>query len=61
MSKTRFEWDENKNISNVDKHNISFEETQYAFTDVNRIIAKDLDHSNGEQRFFISERLMMVL
>jgi uncharacterized protein len=43
-----FEWDENKNKLNKRKHNISFEEAQYAFSDSNRIIAKDLEHSITE-------------
>ena len=32
MEELRFEWDENKNIVNRKKHNISFEEAQTAFT-----------------------------
>ena len=47
-----FEWDENKNILNQKKHNVSFEEAQYAFSDVKRIIAKDLEHSESEERFY---------
>lgn len=47
-----FEWDENKNKLNQKKHNISFEEAQYAFSDLKRIIAKDLDHSEIEDRFY---------
>ena len=46
-----FEWDENKNRLNQKKHNISFEEAQYAFSDSKRIIAKDLEHSKIEKRF----------
>jgi len=47
-----FEWDERKNQINRKKHNISFEEAQHAFTDKNRIIAKDLEHSGTEERFY---------
>jgi uncharacterized DUF497 family protein len=47
-----FEWDENKNRFNQKKHNISFEEAQYAFSDSKRIIAKDLEHSKIEKRFY---------
>ena len=46
-----FEWDENKNKLNQKKHNISFEEAQYAFSDSKRIIAKDLEHSESEQDY----------
>ena len=47
-----FEWDEQKNIDNEDKHGVSFELAQYAFADSNRIIAEDLSHSRNEKRFF---------
>lgn len=52
MKKTKFEWDEKKNSSNKEKHNVSFEEAQYAFADVNRVIAEDTDHSDDEKRYF---------
>ena len=47
-----FEWDENKNWENVEKHNISFETAQEAFYDKDRIIMKDIKHSKKEDRFF---------
>jgi len=31
MDKIRFEWDENKNQINIDKHGISFEEAMTVF------------------------------
>ncbi len=46
------EWDQNKNELNRKKHNISFDEAQYAFSDVKRIIAKDLEHSKSEERYY---------
>ena len=49
---TSFEWNERKNKINLNKHNISFEEAQYAFKDENRIIAKDVEHSKVEERYF---------
>ena len=52
MKKSNFEWDENKNKLNQEKHNVSFEKAQYAFLDKNRIIAQDLEHSQDEQRYF---------
>ncbi|MDA3956203.1 BrnT family toxin [Oceanispirochaeta sp.] len=47
-----FEWDDRKNLENHLKHNITFEEAQYAFFDRNRIILKDEKHSIDEDRFF---------
>ena len=62
--KTIFEWDENKNRHNQKKHDISFEEAQYAFSDSKRIIAKDLEHSKSEERYYcfgkISENIVTV-
>jgi len=59
-----FEWDENKNEYNKRKHNISFEEAQYAFSDRKRIIAKDLEHSKYEERYYcfgkIDENIITV-
>ncbi len=51
-STSSFEWDEIKNILNMQKHGISFEEAQYAFNDKYRIIAKDLEHSIDEERYY---------
>lgn len=47
-----FEWDENKNLLNQQKHNVSFEEAQYAFFDIHRIIQEDATHSEKEERFY---------
>ncbi len=48
-----FEWDENKNKTNIEKHNISFDYAQLAFLDDKRIIAEDLKHSDtDEKRYF---------
>ncbi|MDR0638689.1 MAG: BrnT family toxin [Spirochaetaceae bacterium] len=47
-----FEWDENKNLENIEKHHVSFEVAQGAFFDKNRIIIKDKKHSKKEARFF---------
>jgi uncharacterized protein len=49
---TTFEWDQEKNEFNQKKHGISFEEAQFAFSDTNRIIAKDLEHSEKEERYY---------
>ena len=52
MLEANFEWNENKNLENQQKHGVSFEEAQYAFLDEARIIAEDLSHSQDEKRYF---------
>jgi len=47
-----FEWDKQKSNTNLEKHNISFEEAQYAFFDNNRLILEDVKHSTEEKRYF---------
>jgi len=47
-----FEWDEDKNCLNQQKHDVSFELAQYAFFDPNRVIVQDLAHSQEENRFY---------
>jgi uncharacterized DUF497 family protein len=47
-----FEWDENKNSENIDKHEVSFEVAQEAFFDKKRIIMRDQKHSKKEERFY---------
>ncbi len=51
--KTSFDWDRSKNKENQNKHVVSFEIAQYAFTDPNRVILKDISHSTeSEERFY---------
>ncbi|MBS1551411.1 MAG: BrnT family toxin [Bacteroidetes bacterium] len=52
MDKISFEWDERKNLLNQKKHDVSFEEAQYAFMDAERIIARDIEHSSREERYY---------
>jgi uncharacterized DUF497 family protein len=52
MAKTNFEWDEEKNALNLEKHGVSFATAQYAFADPFRVIAKDEAHSLSEERFY---------
>ncbi len=52
MSKTSFTWDTEKDLTNQEKHGISFSEAQYAFADPNRVIARDLAHSQNEERYY---------
>jgi len=46
-----FEWDENKNAENIEKHDLSFYIAQKAFFDKKRIIESDTTHSQTEKRF----------
>jgi uncharacterized DUF497 family protein len=47
-----FEWDEQKNDANIQKHGVDFSLAQQAFLDPDRVIAEDLQHSEKEVRFF---------
>ena len=52
MAKESFEWDPEKDLINQAKHGVSFAEAQHAFGDRDRVIAKDLSHSEGEERYY---------
>lgn len=52
MLKTTFEWDPDKDSINRRKHGISFLFAQHAFWDPHRVIARDLTHSDKEDRYF---------
>ena len=49
---SNFEWDPAKDAENQLKHGISFGEAQLAFLDANRVIARDVNHSKSEARFY---------
>lgn len=46
-----FEWDDDKNKSNRQKHGISFEEATKVFDDKNRVVYQDLRKDYGEDRW----------
>ena len=50
--KISFEWDDNKDQFNQEKHGVSFYEAQRAFTDPDRVIAEDMAHSDVEKRYY---------
>ncbi|MBI2437784.1 MAG: BrnT family toxin [Lentisphaerae bacterium] len=52
METTRFEWDEDKDRLNQEKHGISFHRAQYAFADPRRVIAQDVSHGAQEKRLY---------
>jgi len=53
MNDIQFEWDEQKNLVNIAKHKVSFEEASTVFADSNARVIDDPDHSDDESRFII--------
>ena len=53
MNKITFQWDEQKNKINQQKHGISFEEAESVFFDDYAIQFWDEDHSQEEERFLL--------
>lgn len=53
MDIIKFEWDENKNTINKQKHGISFEEAKTVFYDEDALLIPDPDHSEQEERFVL--------
>ncbi len=52
MAGVRFDWDPEKDAENQRKHGVSFGRAQYAFADPKRVIAKDISHSQTEDRYY---------
>ncbi len=52
MSVTHFDWDSEKDAENQRKHGVSFAQAQRAFADPDRVIARDIAHSQTEERFY---------
>ena len=48
MDELRFEWDQNKAKTNIEKHGISFEEAATVFDDEQAILFDDPDHFSQE-------------
>lgn len=64
MSNISFQWDQNKNLANIKKHKVSFEEAKSVFYDGNARLIQDTEHSNNEERFIIlgySSKLKMLI
>jgi uncharacterized DUF497 family protein len=57
MKQSDFEWDNNKDEINLEKHGVSFYEAQWAFFDPDRIIAEDVKHSQKERRYYCFGRV----
>lgn len=63
ISEICFEWDKNKNKTNISKHKVSFAEASTVFYDDNAILFDDPAHSEYEERFLIigmSNRLTVL-
>lgn len=64
MKNIRFQWDQSKNLLNIKKHKISFEEAKTVFFDENARLIPDSAHSVNEERFIvlgISDRLKLFI
>ena len=57
VERATFEWDEEKDNENQEKHHVSFAEAQHAFLDPHRITAEDITHSSEESRFYCIGRV----
>ncbi len=57
MRKATFEWDEEKDKENQEKHGVSFIMAQQAFLDPNRVIVEDVTHSSEEGRYYCMGRV----
>jgi uncharacterized protein len=53
VKKIRFEWDEQKDKINQQKHGISFEEAESVFLDDYAVQFWDEEHSQDEERFLL--------
>ena len=52
----KFEWDENKNALNIQKHGVSFNEAKTVFYDEEALLIFDPDNSEKEDRFLLLGR-----
>ena len=52
MAGARFDWDPEKDAENQHKHGVSFARAHRAFADPKRVIAKDVSHSQTEERLY---------
>lgn len=46
----QWEWDDAKNVTNIEKHGVSFEEALQVFTDPSGVEKEDLAHSTAKER-----------
>lgn len=53
MNQLKFEWDEKKDKTNKNKHDVSFDEAKTVFYDEYALQYPDPDHSEEEERFLL--------
>jgi uncharacterized DUF497 family protein len=53
----KFKWDDDKNLANIEKHGVSFEEAMLAFLDPKRLIRLNTKHSALEMRYYCLGRV----
>ena len=56
-----FEWDENKNKSNQEKHGIDFNDAKEIFEDNNRKTSPDLRYDYDEDRWITIGKLLDII
>ncbi len=56
-----FEWVENKNKSNQEKHDIDFKDAKEVFKDENSIVSQDLRKDYGEIRWKIIGKIYGII
>jgi uncharacterized DUF497 family protein len=64
MKELKFTWDENKALTNLQKHGVSFEEAKAVFNDHYARLISDPDSSQNEERFLLlglSNQLRLLL
>lgn len=64
-AQVRFDWDPEKDASNIKKYKVSFQEASTVFLDENALLIDDPDHSETEDRFVLlglssSLRLLII-
>ena len=62
----KFEWDINKEVKNIEKHGVSFEQASYVFSDPYALDKFDAHHSKSEDRWIllgksVNETLLLVV
>lgn len=62
----KFEWDENKNRLNIQKHGIDFRDAVYIFADPFALNLPDEEHSDNEERWLtlgtnLKDQILLVV
>ena len=62
----KFEWDRKKELINIQRHGITFEQASYVFADPFGLSKYDDDHSEDEDRWILlgkslSENILVVV